>query len=241
MIEWQYYLTSPFLVYTLKKILKQSLMSRFSVRARFASKILLYITMSFSCLMWPAGALAETLSKPPKIGLALSGGGARGAAHIGVLRELEKQNIHIDYIAGTSMGSIIAGLYASGMNADQIDKAYNSIDWDTVLNDSTPRRELSMRRKFDQEIFQLDKKIGVKDGKIELPAGVIRGQKLELELQKLLMHVAEVVDFDQLAHSIPCHSIGYCQQQGGCYKTRQPVPGPAGQHGGTGCFYAGNY
>ena len=173
-------------------------MSRFSVCTRFTNQILLCITMAVSCLLWPADILAEVQSKSPKIGLALSGGGARGAAHIGVLRELEKHNIHIDYIAGTSMGAIIAGLYASGMNADQIDQAYNGIDWDTVLNDSTPRRELSMRRKLDQKIFQLDKKIGFKDGKIELPAGVIRGQKLELELQKLLMHVADVVDFDQL-------------------------------------------
>lgn len=180
-------------------------MSRFSVCTRFTYQILLGVTMAFSCLLWPADILAEVQSKSPKIGLALSGGGARGAAHIGVLRELEKQNIRIDYIAGTSMGAIIAGLYASGMNADQIDKAYNSIDWNTVLKDSTPRRELSMRRKFDQEIFQLDKKIGVKDGKIELPAGVIRGQKLELELQKLLLHVAEVVDFDQL--QIPFRAI----------------------------------
>ena len=180
-------------------------MSRFSVCTRFTNQILLCITMAVSCLLWPADILAEVQSKSPKIGLALSGGGARGAAHIGVLRELEKHNIHIDYIAGTSMGAIIAGLYASGMNADQIDQAYNGIDWDTVLNDSTPRRELSMRRKLDQKIFQLDKKIGFKDGKIELPAGVIRGQKLELELQKLLMHVADVVDFDQL--QIPFRAI----------------------------------
>ena len=182
-----------------------SLMSRFSVCTRFTNQILLCITMAVSCLLWPADILAEVQSKSPKIGLALSGGGARGAAHIGVLRELEKHNIHIDYIAGTSMGAIIAGLYASGMNADQIDQAYNGIDWDTALNDSTPRRELSMRRKLDQKIFQLDKKIGFKDGKIELPAGVIRGQKLELELQKLLMHVADVVDFDQL--QIPFRAI----------------------------------
>jgi len=166
--------------------------------ASYLNKFILFIAITLPCLIWPAGVHADTQSKQPKIGLALSGGGARGAAHIGVLRELEKQNIHIDYIAGTSMGAIIAGLYASGMNADQIDQAYNGIDWENVLNDSTPRQELSMRRKFDQEIFQLDKKIGVKDGKIELPAGVIRGQKLELELQKLLMHVADVVDFDQL-------------------------------------------
>jgi len=166
--------------------------------ASYLNRIILFIAITLPCLTWPTAVHAETQSKQPKIGLALSGGGARGAAHIGVLRELERQNIHIDYIAGTSMGAIVGGLYASGMTVDQIDKAYRSIDWTDVLNDSPPRQELSMRRKFDQSVFQLDKKIGIKDGKIDLPAGVIRGQKMELVLQKLLMHVAEVNDFDQL-------------------------------------------
>ncbi len=169
------------------------------------NKLLLLAALLFVSQTWTSIALADATSKQPKIGLALSGGGARGAAHIGVIRELEKQNIRIDYIAGTSMGAIIGGLYASGMTVDQIDQAYRSIDWKHVLNDSPPRRDLSMRRKFDQSVFQLDKKIGIKNGKLDVPAGVIRGQKLELELQKLLMHVAESDDFDQLA--IPFRAI----------------------------------
>ena len=173
-------------------------MSSLPVSSQQTKTLLIIIAVSFFCISMPVTAVAETPSKQPKIGLALSGGGARGAAHIGVLRELERQNIHIDYIAGTSMGAIIAGLYASGMSVDQIDQAYHSIDWINVLNDSPPRQDLSMRRKLDQAIFQLDKKVGVKDGKIDLPAGLIRGQKLELELQKLLMHVAEISDFNQL-------------------------------------------
>ena len=180
-------------------------MPRLPRYSSLVSRILLCVFMSIACFTWPAGAFAEALPKQPKIGLALSGGGARGAAHIGVIRELERQNIRIDYIAGTSMGAIIAGLYASGMSADQIEQAYRGIDWDNVLNDSPPRQELSMRRKFDQSIFQMDKKAGIKDGKLELPAGLIRGQKLELELQKLLMHVADVSDFDQL--TIPFRAI----------------------------------
>ncbi|MEA1888920.1 MAG: patatin-like phospholipase family protein [Pseudomonadota bacterium] len=166
---------------------------------------LLLMLISFSCMTWPGSSHADEISAHPKIGLALSGGGARGAAHIGVLRELERQNIRIDYIAGTSMGAVIGGLYASGLSVDQIEQVYLNIDWNDVLNDSPPRQDLSMRRKFDQAIFQLNKKLGVKDGKLELPAGVIRGQKLELELQKLLLHVAEINDFDQLV--IPFRSI----------------------------------
>lgn len=162
------------------------------------NNFLLFIFIAFACLGWPGSSHADTSAQQLKIGLALSGGGARGAAHIGVIRELERQNIQIDYIAGTSMGSIIAGLYASGMSVDEIEQAYRSIDWQAVLNDAPPRRDLSMRRKFDQAIFQMDKKVGIKNGKINLPSGVIRGQKLELELQKLLMHSAEVKDFDKL-------------------------------------------
>ena len=71
----------------------------------------------------------------PKIGLALSGGGARGAAHIGVIRVLEENNVPIDYIAGTSMGSIVGGLYSSGMSTDEIEAALGSIDWDGVFDD----------------------------------------------------------------------------------------------------------
>ncbi len=169
-------------------------------------KAFLILATIFFCLTNTNLALAEKLSPNDlKIGLALSGGGARGAAHIGVLKELERQNIHIDYIAGTSMGAVIAGLYASGMSVDQIEQAYKNLNWTDILNDSPPREDLSMRRKFDQVIFQLDKKIGIKQGKIELPAGVIRGQKLELELQKLLMHVAETSDFDTL--HIPFRAI----------------------------------
>jgi NTE family protein len=167
--------------------------------------ILIFLAISIASVAGLPDALADVLSKTPKIGLALSGGGARGAAHIGIIRELERQNIRIDYIAGTSMGAIIAGLYASGMNAEQIEQAYRGIDWKDVLNDSPPRQDLSMRRKLDQRLFQLDKKIGVKNGRIEVPAGVIRGQKLELTLQRLLKHVADVNDFDQL--TLPFRAI----------------------------------
>jgi NTE family protein len=180
-------------------------MSNLSIVIAPVNKLLLFVALFLVSQMWTSTALADAISKQPKIGLALSGGGARGAAHIGVIRELERQNIRIDYIAGTSMGAIIAGLYASGMSVDQIDQAYRSIDWKHVLNDSPPRQDLSMRRKFDQSVFQLDKKIGIKNGKVDVPAGVIRGQKLELELQKLLMHVAEIDDFDKLV--IPFRAI----------------------------------
>ena len=150
------------------------------------------------CAATPIAQAAEAARDRPRVGLVLSGGGARGVAHIGVIRELERLRIPIDLVAGTSMGAIVGGLYASGMNADELLAAYQSIDWNDVLSDSPPRRELSMRRKFDEAAFQVDKSVGIKDGKVQVPAGLIRGQKLELALQRLLLPVAEIDDFDRL-------------------------------------------
>lgn len=134
----------------------------------------------------------------PKVGLALSGGGARGAAHIGVLKVLEKHNIPIDYIAGTSMGAVIGGLYASGLNAEQIEQIYTSTDWDAVFEDKPRREFFSFRRKRDDDLFLIDAKPGIEDGEIKLPTGLIQGQKFSLILRKHTQHVAQVRDFDQL-------------------------------------------
>ena len=82
-------------------------------------------------LLWPLASVAKPIPSTgdrPKIGLVLSGGGARGAAHIGVIRKLEELQIPIDYIAGTSMGAIVGGLYASGLSVDEIEKVLTSID-----------------------------------------------------------------------------------------------------------------
>ena len=82
-----------------------------------------------------------------RIGLALSGGGARGAAHVGVIKVLEEMNIPIDYIAGTSMGAIIGGLYAAGLNVEDLTAALRNIDWKDAFQDSTNREDTSYHRK----------------------------------------------------------------------------------------------
>ena len=97
-----------------------------------------------------APARAESPPRP-KVGLVLGGGGALGLSHIGVLRALEEQRIPIDCIAGTSMGSIIAGFYASGMSPDEMQAFLEGLDWDEVMSDETPRRELYCRRKQDDQ------------------------------------------------------------------------------------------
>jgi len=133
-------------------------------------------------------ALANSEVEPqqarPKVGLALSGGGSRGAAHIGVLRELERQRIAIDYIAGTSVGSIIGGLYAAGMSIDEIEEVVVRSNLSDIFKDEPSRHDMAPRRKFDHRMFQLDKELGVKEGKIHLSSGLRQGQKLGLFLSK---------------------------------------------------------
>ena len=133
-----------------------------------------------------------------KVGLALSGGGARGIAHIGILKELERQNIPIDYIAGTSIGSIIGGLYASGKSIAEIEQLLGKIDWKAIFNDSSLRKDTTIRRKFEDEVFQLDKELGYKDGKVQLPSGLIKGQRLQLLLDRLFLDTSGIEHFDQL-------------------------------------------
>jgi NTE family protein len=89
----------------------------------------------------------------PRICLVLSGGGARGMAHVGVLRVLEDLKIPIDCIAGTSMGAVVGGLYASGMSAHDLEATIRSLDWQEAFRDAPPRRDLAFRRKQDDRNF----------------------------------------------------------------------------------------
>ena len=164
-------------------------------------KVLLILLLS---LLLPVVAGAGEDDRP-RVGLVLSGGGARGAAHVGVLKVIDELHIPIDVIAGTSMGSIIGGLYASGMTAEEIEKALAAVDWSDVLQDDTIRTELSFRRKEQDRDFVKRTGIGVRDGKIKLPYGLLQGQKLLLLLKKLTRPVSGVGDFDRLA--IPFRAV----------------------------------
>ena len=151
-------------------------------------------------------ALAQnTASERPRIGLALSGGGARGAAHIGVLKVLEREHIPIDYIAGTSMGSIVGGMYASGLSPEEIEAQLIAVDWDDVFDDKIDRENRSFRRKSDDRLWLIDRKPGYSDGKIKLPPGLVQGQKINNLLTALTLHVADIDDFDDLA--IPFRAV----------------------------------
>jgi NTE family protein len=156
--------------------------------------------LAASCLSSAAGAVTAQTPPPvrPRICLVLSGGGARGMAHIGVLKVLEDLKIPIDCIAGTSMGAIVGGLYASGMTAAQIDSTMRSVDWQEAFRDAPPRRDLAFRRKQDDRNFLVKLPLGLKHGKVLLPKGFIQGQKLQETLRQLTLPFSNTTDFDLL-------------------------------------------
>lgn len=134
----------------------------------------------------------------PRIGVVLGGGGARGAAHIGVLRELERLRVPVDAIAGTSMGAIVGGLYAAGMTPQEIEELVANLDWAEVFQDAPRREDLSYRRKQDDVDFPVDFELGLNRGRLQLPKGLIQGQKLSPLLRELTLEVAHISDFDEL-------------------------------------------
>src|SRR3984893_12048414 len=143
-------------------------------------------------------AARSTQQVRPRICLVLSGGGARGMAHIGVLKILEELKVPIDCIAGTSMGAVVGGLYASGMSAAQIDTTMRSVDWQEAFRDLPPRRDLAFRRKQDDRNFLVSLPLGLKHGRILLPKGLIQGQKLQETLRQLTLQFNDSTDFDKL-------------------------------------------
>ena len=139
----------------------------------------------------PAGGL--------RIGLVLGGGGARGAAHIGVLKELERLRVPIDAIVGTSMGAIVGGLYASGMSVAELEETVTTLDWAAALSDQPKRKDMNFRRKQDDAKFPVNFEVGYGDGELALRQGVIQGHHLGLILRKLTLHASEIHDFDKLS------------------------------------------
>lgn len=132
----------------------------------------------------------------PRIGLALSGGGARGCAHVGVLRVLEEMNVPVDYVAGTSMGAIVGGLYASGLSAARIEEILTTMDWSSIADDEQPRRDRAYRRKEDDQRYVMNLEIGLRG--FVLPSGLRSGQRFTFELRRHTLPVTGVDDFRNL-------------------------------------------
>ena len=174
------------------------------MRTKFVARFLLVALAVGPCL---AGAADTELTSHdrPRIGLVLGGGGARGAAHIGVLKELERLRIPVDAIAGTSMGAIVGSLYAAGKSPEELEHLVETIDWEDAFVDAPSRRFLSYRRKHDDAAYPIPLELGIRNGDVMLPRGLIQGQKLQLILREEMLHVPAISNFDDLA--IPFRAV----------------------------------
>ena len=138
----------------------------------------------------------ETSSEDIKVGLVLSGGGAKGLAHIGALKVIEESGVRIDYIGGTSMGAIIGSLYAAGYSAKQLDSIFNELDFDKLIQDDIPRSAKTFYEKEESEKYALT--LPFDKFQVKFPSALSKGQNVYNLLSKLLAHVDDIDDFNDL-------------------------------------------
>ena len=171
-------------------------------------KSLLLIALLFSALAFAQRGLDSPVQpvgeEDIRVGLVLSGGGAKGFAHVGVLKVIEEAGVRVDYVAGTSMGAIVGGLYASGYNARELDSVLRVYDLNGLVRDELPRDVSSFYQKENDAKYAIS--LPLVKGKIELPSAVSRGQSAFNVFSLLTEHVHEVEDFSQL--SVPFFCIG---------------------------------
>ena len=174
-------------------------------------------------ILWSILLLAQTVtayshdstsvSVRPKVGLVLSGGGAKGAAHIGVLKYIEEAGIPIDYIAGTSMGSIVGGMYALGYSSDEILDIINAIDWDRLISNQVERQRISYTGKSENstQLVTIPFSVGTDEEELQsrsfknsLPTGIVSGDNLINLFNSLSVGYSDPVDFDELPIPFLC-------------------------------------
>ncbi len=141
----------------------------------------------------------------PKAAVVLAGGGAKGAAHIGVLKALEEMHIPVDIITGTSMGAYVGGLYATGMSADEIESFIYSVDWNSGYRDRVDRSQRRVRDKEYEDRYQITTDLGLRFGEVRAPTGVVQGQNMLRVLRETTGNLGRFESFDELA--IPYRSV----------------------------------
>jgi NTE family protein len=142
-------------------------------------------------------------TRHPKLGLVLEGGGALGLAHIGVITWMEEHRIPVSYVAGTSMGGLVGGIYATGRSPAEIRELINGIDWDAVLSGATPFRDLSFRRKEDAHEVPGELEFGLRGG-LRFPSGFNTGQEVNLVLDHVALPYSELSSFNDLPIPFAC-------------------------------------
>ncbi|EMB48792.1 putative patatin-like phospholipase [Vibrio mimicus] len=143
--------------------------------------------------------------KRPKIALVLAGGGAKGAAHMGVLRAMEEMHVPVDIITGTSMGAYVGGLYASGMSAEEIEALIYSVDWNRGYRDRVDRSQRRVRDKEYEDRYQITTDLGLHWGEVRAPKGVVQGQNMLRMLRETTGNLPAFDSFDQLV--IPYRAV----------------------------------
>jgi NTE family protein len=164
------------------------------------------IIFIFLWLLLPLPLLAQQNPVPrvrPRIGVALEGGGAMGLAHIGVLKWFEEHHIPVDYVAGTSMGGLVGGFYATGMSPDELKTLIDGMDWRKILSDRTPYEDLAFRRKEDQRAYPNSLIFGLRNG-LSLPAGLNAGHQIGLLIDRVTLPYDEMASFDALPVPFRC-------------------------------------
>ena len=171
------------------------------------ARIALLLVMLASCAAFAAeqGSEAQPPAHRPKIGLVLGGGGAKGISHIGVIKVLEELHVPVDYIAGTSMGSLVGGAYASGMSSEEMARYVEGLDWNKVFSDLPPREDQSvyLKRLNAENLWPLV--LGIGRGGVTLPRGALAGQQLGFALNKLAAGGVGVENFNDL--EIPFRAV----------------------------------
>ncbi len=151
---------------------------------------------------FPLKTIAQTDSRRPKIGLVLSGGGAHGIAHLGVIKVMEEAGLRPDYITGVSMGSIIGGMYSIGYTADSLHRILNRMNWKLILSNKIPENKVIYLEKnhFNNSMLSLP----LSSRKLVLPSGLINGQQFESELSYYAWPAADINDFSKLPIPFLC-------------------------------------
>ncbi|MDV5170863.1 patatin-like phospholipase family protein [Photobacterium rosenbergii] len=165
----------------------------------------LVLSITFLCLFSVSFSSSVLAEERPKVGVVLGGGGAKGAAHIGVLKALEDLQIPVDYIAGTSMGAYVGGLYAAGMSADEIEALLTSVDWEQGYQDRVMRGDRRVREKQQEDRYQVTSELGFGFWELKAPRGIVQGQTMGEILRTTSGNLPVFESFDNMV--IPYRAV----------------------------------
>lgn len=176
---------------------------------RFIKTICVSLLLLMSHIAFPQDTIVETR---PKVGLVLSGGGAKGAAHIGVLKYIEEIGLPIDYIAGTSMGSVVGGMYALGYSSDEILDIISSVDWDRLISNNVDRKKISYKSKSESTIqlvnipfsVKIDENVQSNSFRNSLPEGIVSGDNIINLFNSLSVGYSDSIAFNELPVPFIC-------------------------------------